>query len=134
MYIASREFVRHRLNKSLERIRGKYEEAYGHSSFVGTIDDSEEPYRAEFSSRHAAFSPADYSPEFSNHVSSSKGAGNEVEEESAHQKEEFQAGSNHQEKRTKYPRKKLLFVIDEEDIEEADFNGLHISGSKGDDM
>ena len=129
-YIASREFVRHRLNKSLDKIRLRYQEEYGTSSFVGTIDDSEDPYRAEFAARHTNFSPADYSPEFSNQTSSLKGAVNEVEEESGHQKEEFQAGSNHQEKRTKFPRKKLLFIVDEEDIEETDFDGLSFSKNK----
>lgn len=134
-YIASREFVRHRLNKSLDRLRERYYEINGSMCYISTIDDSEEPYKADFSSGKT-YSYHD-TVEKTSSQPSTKGvvSGHEVEEEREYQKEEFQGPSRHQEKRPKLPRKKLLFVLDEEDYEEeTDFNGVNFPSTQEPNM
>ena len=140
-YIASREFVRHRLNKSLERIRERFYEINGGECHVSTIDDSDEPYRAEVASGKSSYSPPESASLGSLPSSSTlqpRGATIEHEIEEEHEpdfpKTDIQGTNHHQEKRSKFPRKKLLFVLDEEDYEETDSNGFHIPSSQGKDM
>lgn len=139
LYIASREFVRHRLNKSLENVRQRYYEIHGNGCFVSTMDDVDEPYHAEFfSPTRRAVGTVVESKERSAFTTSmaSKGASsnNETEEEPYYQKADVQATSSSSEKRTRLPKKRLLFVLDEEDIEEDDFDGLDFPKDQGSDM
>lgn len=128
VYIASREFVRGRLNKSLDTLREKYYEINGENSFISTLEDPEEPYRAEFSSgSRRSCSSAGYSDTIVPGRSQSIGDDRSNEEQV---KEEFdqshvQANSIGKEKRTKRTGKKVIFVLEEDESSDEDIiNGV----------